>query len=241
MNEMGKSGQEPEALDDDEIIDLTDEVPGSGEEGIIDLTEEVAPSAGADEGIIDLVEEVASPPQEDDEIIDLVDENAPSPSADEAVLDLTDVAETPEAVAVEAAAAGSEAPEEENVIGLVEADDEADGDGSDLDGALFIDDELETDILAEPEVEEDFSDTLGISLEENPPEVAAGSEADDGVSPAEGAGVSPGEIETAVERVMDRMFSGKIEAMISESIERAVSREIEALKAALLDETSGDG
>ncbi len=56
------------------------------------------------------------------------------------------------------------------------------------------------------------------------------------------ATASSQELERAIERVVDRLFTQKIEGMIADIIERALTREIARLKRALLDDESyGDG
>ncbi|MGE5256564.1 MAG: hypothetical protein ACM3KE_07830 [Hyphomicrobiales bacterium] len=59
-------------------------------------------------------------------------------------------------------------------------------------------------------------------------------------SPAAAPGLTPEEIEAAVERVMARKLGGTIEAIILQAIEKAVSKEIERLKSLLLDDEAGD-
>lgn len=58
--------------------------------------------------------------------------------------------------------------------------------------------------------------------------------------PAAVPGLTPEEIEAAVERVISRKLGGTIEAIILQAIEKAVSKEIERLKRLLLDEEAGD-
>lgn len=55
---------------------------------------------------------------------------------------------------------------------------------------------------------------------------------------ATGAEISSLEIEKALERVVDKLFSKKIEGMIASIIEEALNREITKLKRALLDDIS---
>ena len=61
-----------------------------------------------------------------------------------------------------------------------------------------------------------------------------------GVSPAAVPGLSPEEIEAAVERVLARKLGGTFEAIILQAIEKAVSKEIERLKSLLLEDEAGD-
>ena len=241
--------------DEEPIIDLVDEVSSdAGEEEIIELTE-VAESADESEEIIDLVDEVPAE-GEREEIIELTEvaESTFSPAqeppaAEEAAAEpeaLVDAAEEPgpipedeetpmvEAAALETEEAEVEEPEaelppdesaigEENVIEFASAAEEPRHIDSD---AFILDDELESEGAAEPEIEEDFVDSIGLELGGEEAEFATG----------EAAAVTPEQVEAAVERVLERLFSEKIEAMISEAIEKAVSKEIEALKAALLED-----
>ncbi len=55
---------------------------------------------------------------------------------------------------------------------------------------------------------------------------------------ATGAVISSQEIEKALERVVDKLFSEKIDGMIAGIIEKALNREIAKLKRSLIDDTS---
>ena len=49
--------------------------------------------------------------------------------------------------------------------------------------------------------------------------------------------VTPDQIDSILERVIEEKFSGKIEDIIYEAIEKVVSKEINRLKGSLLDST----
>jgi len=61
-------------------------------------------------------------------------------------------------------------------------------------------------------------------------------------SPASNTGdatvVSPGQIDQAIERIINEKFAGRIEDIIYEIIEKAVKREIDRLKESLLDDST---
>jgi hypothetical protein len=122
-----------------------------------------------------------------------------------------------------------EMPEtEENVIEFSGAPADVAPPASEEVDAFALDEVLESEAIEEPE--QDFADDIGLALEEE----------DDGVpavqAPSGPVDVTADQVEAAVERVLERLFSEKIEAMIGDAIEKAVSKEIEALKAALMED-----
>ena len=62
----------------------------------------------------------------------------------------------------------------------------------------------------------------------------------DGPDPEELSAITPGQIDKAIERVINEKFSAKIENIIYEVIEKAVAKEIDRLKGVLLDNTPPD-
>ena len=56
----------------------------------------------------------------------------------------------------------------------------------------------------------------------------------------ESAGLSPEQIDKAIERVINEKFAGRIENIIYEVIEKAVAKEIDRLKGVLLDSIPPD-
>jgi hypothetical protein len=159
---------------------------------------------------------------------------APTPFEAEAAPEPPEVAldfarEEMEAQAV--SAQGEQTAGDENVIALSPAAEETPEPESQE--SVFLDEALENDDTPEPEAEEDFVDDIGLEIdaEEPPPEAPIEEAAGEPIS-----GVPAGQVEAAVERVIERLFAEKIEAMITDAIEKAVSKEIEALKAALLED-----
>ena len=73
---------------------------------------------------------------------------------------------------------------------------------------------------------------------ESAPAIPPPSAAD--ASPTAAPGLSPEQLEAAVERVMARKLGGTFEAIILQAIEKAVSKEIDRLKSLLLEDEAGD-
>lgn len=253
LTEVAESAE----LDDEPVLDLTeaaDDISEADEE-VLDLTEAAEPvdvetePDGTDEedAVLDLSEEVSD--QETDEIVDLTEAVSDETPEDEPVIDLDD---TDEAVSSEGDAAElmphAEAAGSDEEGSLVELNEMIDSEGSepkviesaesDLEDTIGLAEDDEEDLDAS-EGADDFMDSLGMEIGVDPESVPAGAEAADDFS-GDTITLRADQIEVAVERVIDRMFSEKIEDLIREVIEIAVKREIAKLREMLLDEISED-
>ena len=54
------------------------------------------------------------------------------------------------------------------------------------------------------------------------------------------AGISPEQVDQAIERIINQKLAGRIEHIIYEIIEKAVKREIDRLKESLLEDNTPD-
>ena len=78
---------------------------------------------------------------------------------------------------------------------------------------------------------DDFVDSLGMELD---------SDEDDSKDLSEAVDVSDEQVETALERVIKKMFYEKIDGILVEVIEKTVTSEIERLKNILLEDAAGN-
>ncbi|MBW1835758.1 MAG: hypothetical protein JRI99_02150 [Deltaproteobacteria bacterium] len=166
---------------------------------------------------------------EDEEIIQLTDVVEEPAAEDEEITEVSEVIE---------GTSGDEGKMVETTDWVTDASDET-KEIPDLDEALSFDHALDED-LGTDEDEDDFFDALGMDLDsgpaisEAPPEVSIEAEPAGG-DVSESITVSTGQLEEALERVIEKMLSAKIERILSEVIEKAVTKEMEKLKGILLD------
>ena len=194
------------------------------EEEIIELTEEATDALPDDDEIIDLVDAADELPI-DSEKESLVAEAA-EPTKDEEIIDLTE--------------AISDSPQEIEEIGEpihVAAEASADADDSPaleaepIEEAIDFHDELDEAVGLDQALQDDFADSLGMELD---------SDEDDSKDLSEAVDVSYEQVETALERVIKKMFYEKIDGILVEVIEKTVTSEIERLKNILLEDAAGN-
>jgi hypothetical protein len=219
---------------DDDIIDLenvattleadmadtepeSDTVPADEAEPLIEADQE-------DEAVIDLMEvaaldspaEDAVEPSDDDDqsgVIDLTDIEAPEPD-DEEFADLQSRAE-----AMLAEAPGSTVESAPDLIDQETPEEAAETAGPDVDFRALD----EKDALVEPEP----------VAQPVAPVIMAESPAPDPIRPTDQ------QVDAALERVIEKIYSEKIEQMMIQTIEKTVKREIEKIKTALLEDSDG--
>lgn len=209
---------------DDEIIDLKD-VATTLEASISEPEPEVPalpknqvePVAETDEDIIDLLdvtaEAVPAPTSSDDgaDIIDLTDINAPAPT----------LSDDPELGDLESRAEAM----------LADSTDSTIGPGLDP-----------LDIGTPEEAELPVSGSEAPALVNDPPEPIDLPSAAVPVSPVlppEALPPTDLQVETALERVIEKIYGEKIEQMMIQTIEKTVMREIEKIKNALIEDSNG--
>ncbi len=240
---------EDETADHEETIDLTEAAEGSpeeelkGDEEIIDLlqaTEEsFAKEPAEDETVITLEEEAADETKDDDEVIDLVDaaeeislaedtgnivDEASEPAEDEAIIDLT---ETVGDTSLEIEDIGEPIPDTADAA--QEFDDISELDSDLIEETMDFTEEFDPDTITDDTLKDDFADSLGIELD-------SGEETKENFfDPGK---LSNEQVETALERVIKKMFYEKIDRLLVDTIEKTVTREIEKLKKALLDDAT---
>jgi hypothetical protein len=213
---------------DDDIIDLenvattleadmadtepeSDTVPADEAEPLIEADQE-------DEAVIDLMDvaaldspaEDAVEPSDDD---DLTDIEAPGPD-DEEFADLQSRAE-----AMLAEAPGSTVESAPDLIDQETPEEAAETAGPDVDFRALD----EKDALVEPEP----------VAQPVAPVIMAESPAPDPIRPTDQ------QVDAALERVIEKIYSEKIEQMMIQTIEKTVKREIEKIKTALLEDSDG--
>ncbi|OEU66919.1 MAG: hypothetical protein BBJ57_09535 [Desulfobacterales bacterium PC51MH44] len=256
-NEPDKIIEMAEPPEEEEIIELTEKVTDAlpDDDEIIDLVEaaDEPPVEGEKESI---VAETAEPPEED--ILELTEEATDTSPDDDEIIDLVDAAdELPiygekESLVAEAA----EPTEDEEIIGLTEAISdtpqeieeigkpihvaaEASADADDSPGleaepieeAIDFHDELDEEVGLDQALQDDFVDSLGMELD---------SDKADSKDLSEAVDVSDEQVETALERVIKKMFYEKIDGILVEVIEKTVTSEIERLKNILLEDAAGN-
>lgn len=209
-------GDEMEA--EETVIDMADlEAEGPEEEGdILDLTEMTSTTAVEGDTILELTAAFRTEGDEDEEEegIDLADS-----LEDESFFDL----ETPD--------------EGEPGLDLTEEEFDIDEEEFDIEQSDYIDDPaaattpaaedlLEKDDAMEDELLEKLDDYFG-DEDEGLDAVTAG--------PTGDVQLEPGQLEAALDRLVEKKFGGAIDHLLSEAVSRKVSEEIEALKTILLD------
>jgi hypothetical protein len=195
----------------------SDTVPADEAEPLIEADQE-------DEAVIDLMEvaaldspaEDAVEPSDDDDqsgVIDLTDIEAPEPD-DEEFADLQSRAE-----AMLAEAPGSTVESAPDLIDQETPEEAAETAGPDVDFRALN----EKDALVEPEP----------VAQPVAPVIMAESPAPDPIRPTDQ------QVDAALERVIEKIYSEKIEQMMIQTIEKTVKREIEKIKTALLEDSDG--
>jgi hypothetical protein len=212
-----KNTERTEPAEDEEIIELKKEID---DDEILDLLDAVEELPIEGEQILELTDEIIEPSQNDEEIIDLMDT-----VEDEEIIELiAEPGDTPEEIAEIGESiftTGDPSPESDDIPGLE----------SDLfEATIDFDAEFDQEVSMDPSVKDDFADSLGIELETGD-DIPEGS--------LEAGRVSDEQIESALERVIKKMFYEKIDGILVEVIEKTVKREIERLKNILLEEESG--
>lgn len=164
---------------------------------------------------------------EDEEIIELTDEviNA----SEEEIIELTDVVEQPSLT------------DEEKTIPVLDDDS--------LETSLGLDEEFDEEPNEKQSIEDDFIGSLGMELEpetdisEETSEKEEQLESEDTLKKdlvPETVSLSSEQIDEALERVINKMYSEKIESMLAEMIEKAVTKEIEKIKRTLIDDAADE-
>jgi len=212
-----KNTERTEPAEDEEIIELKKEID---DDEILDLLDAVEELPIEGEQILELTDEIIEPSQNDEEIIDLMDTGE-----DEEIIELiAEPGDTPEEIAEIGESiftTGDPSPESDDIPGLE----------SDLfEATIDFDAEFDQEVSMDPSLKDDFADSLGIELETGD-DIPEGS--------LETGRVSDEQIESALERVIKKMFYEKIDGILVEVIEKTVKREIERLKNILLEEESG--
>ena len=197
-NETGKANGAAKSLEDEEIIELTDEVINASEEEIIELTDVVEQPSLTDEAV---------EAEDEKEIVELSDET----------IDDTD--------------------KEKKTIPVLDDDS--------LETSLGLDEEFDEEPNEKQSIEDDFIGSLGMELEpetdisEEIYEKEEQLESEDTLKKdlvPETVSLSSEQIDEALERVINRMYSKKIESMLAEIIEKAVTKELERIKGTLIDD-----
>ncbi len=176
------------------------------------------------------------------------------PVEDEEIIELIEVVENPpvkdERVTEPAEEIKEESEDDEEIIKLVDLI-------NDVSGQAEKKSELTTDALGmnlnlERDISEDLSDTdqegektleeLGITLEPEGEVIEFVPVEADLVEESQAlASVPQVQVEAAIERVINKMFSEKIEPLIVEVIEKAFTKEIERLKGILIEDATDIG
>ncbi len=226
----------------DETIDFSslegDET--ESEETVIDMADLEAEGFEEEGGIVDLTEITSSAMEEGDTILELTEEFRAEVSEEEDVLDLDDTLEDESFFDLETAAEG------EPGLDLTEEEFDIDEDEFDIEQSDYIDD---TDAARPPsardiqEIDDSLEDELLGKLDDY-----FGDEEDGGIDApaARGAAdipegmeahveLAPGQLEAALDRLVEKKFGAVIDSLLSEAVSRKVSEEIDALKTVLLD------
>jgi hypothetical protein len=230
---------EPGKMNEDEVIDLTNEVIEPEEDdAIIDLTEAVDETEKRPEmgEIVDLTEPVE---EGDEEIIELT-MPIEDDDAEEQEIELNDIVRETPAAGFEAPPSPvfEEVPDNEppdptatKIIEEVIPTETAPAVSSGIEIGEPIDESLAGEV--DDDAEEDvFADSLGMDIYDDEPEPA---EEADAVDAAETISLTSEQVEAAVERVLLRILPEKIEGILVETIERIVTQEIQKIKNDLLD------
>lgn len=211
---------------EDTVIDMADlEAEGIEEEGeILDLTEITSTAAMEGDTILELTAAFRTEDDEDEEGIDLADT-----LEDESFFDL----ET--------------ADEGEPGLDLTEEEFDIDEEEFDMEQGDFIDDAgaaptpaaediPETDDSMEDELLEKLDDYFGDEDEDEGLDAVAARPAKNIPESLGGdMALEPGQLEAALDRLVEKKFGAAIDHLLSEAVSRKVSEEIEALKTILLD------
>ena len=252
--------EDDELAEDDEIIAMPSGVsPTFGEENedldmLTDLefeyeeNKDIIPTAELDNNEIDTDDDIIEIIEfdrhyEDDEVIEQAGLSNRSAQEDGDFLDLFDADE-------------ERPPEDEEMRELSDSEEKAVEDEM----RLFFDDVFQDNSETEDnaaQLVEDFSErdtnldltmaaaalSSGVDKKDAAPFPKDPSETDEHLrthSPASNSGdttiVSPGQIDQAIERIINEKFAGRIEHIIYEIIEKAVKKEIDRLKESLLED-----
>lgn len=228
------------AQDDEAIIDLEDMATSLDAD-----TTETEPVAEADGDVIDLLDvtafdtpedAVVAPPSSDrkTEVIDLTDIEAPVPtvSNDEELSDLesraeamlTDTAEATVESVRDPSDVETPGPDTDGMV-LNETEDNKGVPAGVVDGDTLLPEET---AMLEPK--SDALQTAAVPFPSAiPPEAPA----------VESIPVTSEQVESALERVIEKIYGEKIEQMMIQTIEKTVKREIEKIKTALIEESDG--
>jgi len=222
-------------MDDTDGPDQVNENASSGDDGeIIDLTDVVSSSSPSEDSSAELAGDDQPVPENGGENSDLVDMAESSLAEDEDIIELTDTVLPP-------SRSEDDGGEVIDLNGAADDAVEAEPGGDNLiddilEITLELEDIIDEELEVEPEVDDGFIEDLGLDLDEIP-ELLGSSPSDpdrDSGSVPESV-VSPQQIEEALERVVERVFSEKIEGLLVAIIERTVKTEMEKLKALLGD------
>ena len=257
-NAPGHLEADEDSPEDEEILELTDALDDESEPeaDFIELTDVAETPLQDEEEVLELTDVVDTPSLDDEEILELTD------VAEQSSDDRANVIELAGAIS-DVSAKQETAPEpdddgwDHNTLDLEDIIDE------DIENTASIDDDIANSLGVDLDPDEMEEDGLFIekdvmeevdTLDGGDPEVDAGvsAEMDPEVgdrSPekpemqdvAEEAVSFPIEqIEEALERVIERMYSEKIEGIIVEAIEKAVQKEIEKINILLKDVIGND-
>ncbi len=240
---------EPEAAGD--VVELTEEIEAPvAEAEVVDLNQ-AADSAAAEPEIIDLgdaLENAAAsegaepagikePVGTEDEVIDLAETfGAAKPASAPAEVDEPVEADGSEAADTEQAGPEAETgPDEdtENMAQLVSLDED------DFDNEFeetYEGDDNFTDSLGmaiDDTVEDDGQDEATVEPRESEPAVVESGSAD---SAAETITIDPDQLEAALEKAVEKAFSGRIEKILVNIVEKTVRDEITRLRDLLMDD-----
>ena len=160
----------------------------------------------------------AAKPLEDEEVIELTDKVINL--SEEEIIELTDVVEQPPLTDEEKIIPAFDELLESD-LGLDEERSEKQSIDDDFVGSLGMELEPETDISEETFEKEEQLESEETQEKDLVPETVS---------------LSSEQIDEALERVINRMYSEKIESMLAEMIEKAVTKEIERIKGTLIDD-----
>ncbi len=194
-NETGKANVAAKPLEDEDIIELTDEVINASEEEIIELTDVLEQPPLTDEAI---------EAEDEKEIVELSDETIDDTDEEEIISAFDDDS-------LETSLVPDEEPNEKQSI------------EADFIGSLGMELEPETDISEETSEKEEQLESEDTQEKDLVPETVS---------------LSSEQIDEALERVINRMYSEKIKSMLAEMIEKAVTKEIEKIKRILVDDAA---
>ncbi len=165
----------------------------------------------------------------DDDIIELTDiaKKDSDLSTDDDVIELTDIAEG----------------ETTNLDLDIEKEDEFDPEISDAEDVDQVDDEFTDDIFEDDEVEDDLDDDeltdidqVDDELEDDAADIIADkpeAEPDSDKVVPEDFNIDQEQIETILERIIEKKFAGKIESILFEVMENVIEKQIVEIKESL--------